>query len=141
MRSVGIIGLGSIGRRHARILKTLQPDLRIDAFRTKRGALQYASEYAADLDRDEFFRSIFDVLIISNPSSMHLRTLRDVLQGHLAGTILVEKPFCLPEEAPAAKALLREFDRVNILPGNTLRFHPAVSLLRTSLQDGELGEV
>jgi len=140
MRSIGIIGLGSIGRRHARILKSLDPDLQVFAFRTRTGALQGPSEHVVEIDREAFFSSRFDVIVIANPSAMHLRTLQEVLRADLANAVLVEKPFCLPGEAAAAERLIAEATHTRILPGNTLRFHPAIPLLKASLESGSLGQ-
>jgi predicted dehydrogenase len=139
MHSVGILGLGSIGRRHARVLSSLMPDLQIYAHRTSKGALQEGFTGVTELDRDAFFSSKFDLVVISNPSSLHLQTLRDVLSANLAGTVLVEKPFCLPGEADAAEKLIADAGGIRILPGNTLRFHPAVASLQAAVRDRMLG--
>jgi predicted dehydrogenase len=141
IHSVGILGLGSIGRRHARVLRSLQNDVQIYAHRTSRGALHEAVEGIIELDRDAFFSSTFDLVVIANPSSLHLRTLEDVLRAGAARAILVEKPFCLPDEAVTTERLIAESAPIRILPGNTLRFHPAVSLLKAAIQDSGLGSV
>lgn len=139
VRTAGIIGLGSIGRRHARVLASLVPGLKVYAHRTKTGGLHDGVEHVIEVDKDAFFSSTFDVVVISNPSSMHLQSLRETLRAGLAPTVLVEKPFCLPEEAAAAQQLIAEFPGTRILPGNTLRFHPAISLLKDAMQDATLG--
>jgi len=139
VQSAGIIGLGSIGRRHARVLTALNPAMKLYAHRSNRGGLRDRVENVIEIDREAFFSSKFDLVVISNPSSMHLESLRETLGAGLAGTVLVEKPFCLPEEARAAAQLMAEFPRTRVLPGNTLRFHPAIGLLKEAMQDGTLG--
>jgi predicted dehydrogenase len=141
MYSVGIIGLGSIGRRHARILRSLRENLRISSYRTHQGALQDGLEGVRELDEQAFLASQFDLIVISNPSSLHLRTLEYVLRADLAETVLVEKPFCLPEEAATAQRLTSEFARTRVLPGNCLRFHPVISPLKATIEGGQLGAV
>lgn len=139
LASVGIIGLGSIGRRHARLLQVLEPGVRICAYRTNQGALRDAAPGVAEVDRAAFFASRFDLVVIANPSSLHLRTLRDVIGAGMTQAVLVEKPFCLPAEAAAAQALIAEAPAARVLPGNTLRFHPAVQLLKAAMREGRLG--
>jgi predicted dehydrogenase len=141
MRTVGIMGLGSIGRRHARVLKLLDAEMEIHACRTRHGALAEPYEHVVDRDRAEFFSSKFDLIVIANPSSLHLSTLEDVLRAELAKTVVVEKPFCLPEEIAAAQQLIAAFPGTRVLPGNTLRFHPAIERLKAALRDHELGKV
>jgi len=140
MQSVGIIGLGSIGRRHARLLASLVAGVRIHAYRTRKGALLEAPPGVVDEDREAFFSSRFDLVIIANPSALHLQTLREVVEARLAPTILVEKPFCLPDEVAEATALVARSGS-SILPGNCLRFHPAIALLKATLESGDLGNV
>jgi predicted dehydrogenase len=93
-----------------------------------------------EVDRERFFSSRFDIVVVSNPSSLHLETLRQVLQVGMAHTVLVEKPFCLPDEAPEVRKLIAEADGTLVLPGNCLRFHPAIALLKTEIAAGGLGE-
>ena len=139
MHSVGIIGLGSVGRRHARLLRLLNPAVRIRAYRTRKGALQEGVEHVVELDRDTFFSSKFDLVVIANPSSLHLATLQEALRADVARTIVVEKPFCRADEAAAAERMIQDFPRTRVLPGNTLRFHPAVARLRSTIRDGAMG--
>ncbi|MGH9410434.1 MAG: Gfo/Idh/MocA family protein [Vicinamibacterales bacterium] len=139
LERVGIIGLGSIGRRHARLLRALLPDVRIQTHRTRLGALQDNPEDVEEIDRATFYSSRFDLVVISNPSSMHLDTLRDVLKAHLAPIVLMEKPFCVPEEEPAAREIIARHADVRIVPGNKLRFHPAITGLKAIMAAGALG--
>lgn len=141
MRSFGIIGLGSIGRRHARIIKSLVPDADVRAYRTRQGALLDACEQVTEISESAFLCSTFDVIVIANPSSLHLHTLRDVIQRGQAPIVLVEKPFCLPAEAAAAAALIDATPQVRVLPGNCLRFHPAIDRLKESIASGSLGRI
>jgi predicted dehydrogenase len=62
-----------------------------------------------------------------------------VIDADLADIVVVEKPFCLPTEVGTAQTLIRAAGRLKILPGNALRFHSAVSLLKATIASGELG--
>ena len=140
INKVGVIGLGSIGRRHARVIRSLNKDVSISSYRTKKGGLQEGVDGVSELEKDVFFTSRFDLVVISNPSSLHLETLKEVLEANIAKTIFVEKPFCLPGELMEAMELLAKHPEVRVLPGNCLRFHPAVTLLKEQITGGLLGE-
>src|SRR5581483_6306 len=129
-RRAGIVGLGSIGRRHARILKSLCPEMSIAAYRTYKGSLRDPVDGITDLDQESFSRMCFDLLVIANPSALHLATLTMLLRTNPRATVLVEKPFCLPSEITEAKALIAQYPEARILPGNCLRFHPAIVTLK-----------
>ena len=139
IESVGIIGLGSIGRRHARLLASLIPGVRIHAHRTGTGALRDRFADVIEVDEAAFWSSTFDLVVIANPSSLHLQTLERVLRAGLGRVVLVEKPFCLPAEAADAARLIGGATETRVLPGNSLRFHPAVDGLKRTLREGRLG--
>jgi len=137
---VGIVGLGAAGRRHVRILRSLRPNLTFSAYRTNKGGLREPVEGVANLDRDRFLSTRFDLLVISNPSALHLDALAMILPANPSAIILIEKPFCLPGEIQAMKALMAAYPEARILPGNCLRFHSAIVLLKEEMERGALGE-
>ena len=139
IQTIGIIGLGSIGRRHARIIHTFFKDVDLYAYRTKKGALGEAPTYIQEIGEKEFYKKRFDLAIISNPSSLHFPTLKKIITNHAANSVFVEKPFCLPNEVDECKSLIRKED-VAVYPGNSLRFHPAVQILKNIMREGRLGE-
>lgn len=140
MHSVGILGLGSIGRRHARILNSIDKNIDFFAYRTKMGSLIDTPKYIKNVDKQEFFSKSFDLIIISNPSSMHLSTLKEVIRTDNARKIFVEKPFCLHNEINECKKLLEGNKNTIIFPGNSLRFHPAIFILKDIIKLKKLGK-
>ena len=79
-----IIGKGSIGKRHASILKTLNVKvlfLRRKPEKTKKNEISFNYK---NLKKINFF-------IIANPSSFHLQTIKKIIQFNKP--IFVEKPF------------------------------------------------
>ena len=138
--SVGILGLGSIGRRHARILKDFNKNINIFESRTKKGSLLDTPDYIKNVNKEGFNSKFFDLIIISNPSSLHFKTLKEVIKIGNTKKIFVEKPFCLPEEVNECKQLLSKTDHINIFPGNCLRFYPAIGILREIIKSEELGK-
>ena len=136
--TIGILGLGSIGRRHARILKGFNKAITIFANRTNKGSVADTPDYIKDINMEDFNAKFFDLVIISNPSSLHFKTLKEVIKIGNTQMIFVEKPFCLPDEINECKQLLSNTEHI-IFPGNSLRFHPAIDALREIITSKELG--
>jgi predicted dehydrogenase len=136
-----IVGLGSIGRRHAQILKKLSPGCRIFACRTKMGSLVDTPQGIIEIDLNTFAENQYDIAIIANPSSMHHETLKKVILASNTKLIFVEKPFCLPEEIHDSAKLLGNNKKINVIPGNSLRFHPAIDILKGLIKRNDLGSV
>lgn len=123
-----VIGLGSIGRRHADILKQLGCDI---AACTRQAACDlkiYANlEEAVEEHQPQW-------IVISNPTFEHHETLlRLYAMGIGLGTeIMVEKPLfshaCEDVSTPLQQRLAVAYN---------LRFHPVVLGLRRALQDEE----
>jgi len=139
MRNVGILGLGSIGRRHARILNSIDKNIDFFAYRTKNSSITDTPKYIKNIDKQGFYSKSFDLIIISNPSSMHLITLKEVLKTGNTKKIFVEKPFCLQSEINECKKLLSKNKKKAIIPGNSFRFHPAIDIIKKIIKSKKLG--
>ena len=94
---IGIVGLGSIGTRHLKNLAAVLDERNIqyemDAIRSNRGKL-LSSEVAALIKRsiivEEAVKESYDILFITNPTSMHFETLQKFSKN--ARAFFVEKP-------------------------------------------------
>jgi len=132
----GILGLGSIGSRHAANLKVLGKE--VVAFDPSSERRQRAGDagIAASASRDEVLNKSTAV-IIASPNDCHLRDMRDALAaGHHC---FVEKP--LAHVADGVKELLDEAAAkgCRVFAGLNLRFHPAVTAAKSWLEEGALG--
>ena len=122
---VSLVGLGAMGQRHARVLRTMESrfelvgvyDPRVEA-PTPSGTVRLASEAEA-LRRAE-------VVFVATPIESHGAI---VGRGLAAGRhVLVEKPVCASaEEARAASAAARSGARLFV--GHSERFNPVVRTL------------
>ncbi|WP_022871607.1 Gfo/Idh/MocA family protein [Yaniella halotolerans] len=135
----GLIGLGYMGRHHARILRSLE-GVELVAL-----ADQYGDPYAVarDLpllpDLDALLDVGVDYLVIATPTESH-ETLG--LQAAAAGIpTLLEKP--LSKSYAAASRLVTAFADRGVLgaTGHIERYNPALQELRKRLEFGELGEI
>ncbi|MBC7905475.1 MAG: Gfo/Idh/MocA family oxidoreductase [Rhodospirillaceae bacterium] len=116
-----VVGFGSIGTRHARLLAEMGHTIGI----VSRRPCAHDSSYATIADGLAQFRP--DYVVIANETSAHCRTLDAVRRGGFTGPILVEKPLWDVGEAPL------QISGDNIFVGYNLRFHPVLIALNALL--------
>ena len=139
---IAVVGLGSIGRRHVRILNEQFPDIEIIAVRSGRGGSVPEDDMV-----EWHVRSVGEALeyaptggIIANPAPYHVDEALKFLRVGLP--VLIEKPVAadytdarrlLSEEQTNAEALSRS------AVGYVLRHQPAFQFVRSTIQSGKLG--
>jgi predicted dehydrogenase len=84
-----IVGLGSIGQRHAACLQKIN-DVDIAVLRTAKGTLKEKSGYTEFYTSKDAMAYRPDGVIISNPTSLHVETALPFLQQRIK--TLIEKP-------------------------------------------------
>ncbi len=118
-----VIGQGSIGQRHARLLQ-------------KHGEVKTVSSVAAGS-----FRSVSEALfgrhythaVVANMTSHHASTVSELARCGFKGHVLLEKPACSnSSEISQLVESSKAFAGVSV--GYNLRFHPVIQALRRSLQ-------
>lgn len=126
--NICIIGKGSIGIRHGRILSKL--GFKVFFFRERKKKLNIKINYKYE----EIYRlkdlknSSFDLYVISNPSSKHLNALSKIISNNL--NILMEKPIASNlSDLNKMKKFYEKF-KINLFPGYQLRFDPRIKLMR-----------
>jgi len=147
------VGLGGIGQRHLRNLKSILGDtLEVHAYRVRGRAQalteQLEIEAGADLearygvrvhrDLDAALAQAPTAAFICNPSSLHVPAAMAAAEAgcHL----FVEKP--LSHTLAGVEALIRVVERRGLvaLVGFQLRFHPCLQALRGQLREGRIGQ-
>lgn len=131
-----VLGLGSIGSRHAGNLLALGE--KVVAFDPSGERREWARGQGIEAvaSRDELM-DMADALIIASPNASHLADLRD---GIAAGChCFVEKP--IAHTCEGLKALLDTASDKNlrVFAGLNLRFHPAVLEAKRLLQQNAIG--
>lgn len=118
-----VVGQGSIGRRHARILN----DLGIrTACVTRQNDIPFTSFVDVSTGLTQWQP---DYVVVASPTSQHVVDLLQLLGEGFGGPVLVEKPlFSRPEEFH-----LPPFQRIFI--GYNWRFHDAIMRLRKLVKD------
>ncbi len=124
MKTALVIGYGSAGKRHARILANLGLKISIVSKHAQTSYQHFSTMHDACLSGP------FDYYIISNNTNEHGETL-DFLNDHVQSeaVLLVEKPLVSTKKK---KILAQTF------VGYNLRFHPVISALLDELNDQKI---
>ena len=137
---VGVIGVGSMGQNHARIL-------------SEKGVLASVSDIAPDvakaiggkysvehfLNYQEMLKSDVDAVIVVTPTSTHERIATDAMRA--GKHVLLEKPMTGSSRSLKGLVSLAKKERVVLAGGFTERYNPIVSFAKQSLQEGAYGEL
>jgi UDP-N-acetylglucosamine 3-dehydrogenase len=143
MIKVAVIGIGSMGRHHARVFTELS-ETRLVAVADSNlpSALNVAGLYGIPA-YDDYQRMLIETqpeaVSIAVPTAFHEGVTLTALEA--GAHVLVEKPISATMEegqrmVARAQALHRQ-----LMVGHVVRFNPAVQLLKKKLQDGVLGRI
>lgn len=124
--NVLVIGYGSIGKRHCRILSDLGCNVVVISEHNK----QIESPYPTFNNLTKCLdKQTPEYVVIANETIFHFNTVVDLIKFGFSGYVLVEKPlfhknFSLPD-----------FMFKNLFVGYNLRFHPLIQKLHNILQN------
>jgi predicted dehydrogenase len=131
---VAVLGLGSIGARHARNLRALGHDVVAFDPRPADGAEDWprADSVVGALSGS-------DAAVVATPTAMHAEHAIAALE--LDVPVLVEKPLAV--DFPAAQRVAQAANERGVIcaVAMNLRFHPAIQALRGLISDGSLGPI
>jgi UDP-N-acetylglucosamine 3-dehydrogenase len=135
----GLVGLGNMGRVHARVLADLPGVELVGATEPEPHARHMARTIPVTAELDDLIKLGLDMCVVATPTLTHT----DIgLQLAGAGVhTLIEKP--LAPDPDSGQLLAKAFDERGLVGcvGHIERYNPAVSALRTRLAQGELGSV
>jgi predicted dehydrogenase len=117
--NIAVIGAGSIGSRHARILRELNHEVVVVSRQS--GAGKY-EKISVALKHEKF-----EYVVVASKTSQHLDDIRELSASKFSGRVLIEKPILTS---------LKKFPRNNFdftAVGYNLRFHPAIAWLHDTL--------
>jgi predicted dehydrogenase len=140
--NIGIIGLGSIGKRHARIVKEYLPNVKLHIVRSGKGP----NVYDPIFDDVSFYDSVtsfnkkdVDAVIICSPSSVHIEQSTNLIKANIP--ILVEKPLSNNLDKIHDFEKLATNSKVPILVGYCLRHSDSLNKLVELLSNNVVGDV
>lgn len=140
---MAVIGHGTMGRHHARVIDQLEGAELVAVSDARVGALQgleqrYACRVYSDYEKLLETESL-DAVSIAVPTSRHQEVARAALARGIH--VLVEKPIASSvEQALEIEALAMASD-AKLMVGHIERFNPAIRELKARLDKGELGEI
>ncbi|MFJ8102434.1 Gfo/Idh/MocA family protein [Lysinibacillus sp. NPDC096212] len=115
-----VIGYGSIGQRHARILEYMGFQVYIVSRRAQH-KLNFFSSLETALKENKY-----DYIVIANETVAHIESLREIINYKFTGMILVEKPLFAKVDSVSLNDCM-------IFVAYNLRFHPLILQLKTML--------
>ena len=135
-----IIGLGSIGRKHASIIRKLIPDVSIYALRSDR-----ASRSCPGVNNIYSYTDISlinpDFIVIANPTAKHMQTIEKLIKYKLP--LFIEKPIHSELSIRSLTDTIKR-DGIQTYVACNLRFLDSIDFLKfklTDLKDTKLNEV
>jgi myo-inositol 2-dehydrogenase/D-chiro-inositol 1-dehydrogenase len=141
MIRIGLIGAGKIAERHVAAYKRL-PDCEVIVADAIHGLARARSSDWAIQHRDDPWELIHekdvDAVDICTPTPCHAPYTLAALEA--GKHVFCEKPLCLSSsEAYAIKAAAIRNDRI-VMVGYLYRFNPAVQFVKSTLDDGIIGD-
>lgn len=135
----GLLGLGMMGRHHARLLRSLE-GVRLAAVADPGGDPHgVAGDLPVGRGVEDLVAAGVDYVVVATPTRLHEQI---ALQLADAGVhALVEKP--VAQDVAAARRMSEAFERAGLVGavGHIERYNPALRALRARLDAGELGDV
>ncbi len=134
-----ICGLGSIGKRHLRILKNLG-DNKFIALRS--GNSKTDSNGIADIEisgLEEISQIEIDGALITNPTSLHIETAIEIAKYGIP--LFIEKPLGKDLNRIDELTEIVKEKNVPVLMGYNLIFHPAIIEIKKIISSGKIGNV
>ena len=128
---VVIFGLGSIGLRHAKLLKK-RKGVELWAFRTGKGQAKNSLKIREITRWQDIDRIKPDVAFITNPTSLHIQTAIECAKRGMH--LFIEKPLdCQTKDLNRLLKIVKQ-KKLSTYVAYVLRFHPVIELLRQQVK-------
>ncbi len=140
-KSILVVGVGSIGQRHIRNLKTLGVGTIAVCDISKEKLEQVVKEYQVKVfdNLQTALAEKWDGVLICTPSSSHIEIATEVAQKNIP--LFIEKPLADNlEQAESFYNLIKEKD-LPVMIGYNLSFHPQFKKIKQLLEQGIIGKV
>lgn len=141
VKRIVIVGLGSIGRRHLRLLRELHSDIEIILVRSGKGG-NWSEERLATRIVDSIevaLDSSPQMAIVSSPAHVHLE--QALLFAEAGIHLLIEKPLSVSSKGIDKLLEIVKQNRICAAVGYVLRYDPAARFFKECLQSKETGDL
>ncbi|PYY61798.1 gfo/Idh/MocA family oxidoreductase [Curtobacterium sp. MCSS17_011] len=135
----GVIGLGMMGRHHARVLRSLEGVELVGVADALGDQHDVAQGVPVVRSVGELIALGLDTAVVAVPTALHEAVGLELAAAGVHA--LIEKPVAV--DGPAAARLVAAFDHAGLVGavGHIERYNPALQALRQRLDAGELGDV
>lgn len=136
---VGLIGLGMMGRHHARVVRETEGVELVAVADAMGDAHKVAGNLPLYSNVTELINHGIDAAVVAVPTGMHEEVGLALAEAGVH--TLVEKP--IAESTEAGQRLVDAFESANLVGavGHIERFNPALQELRRRMDEGELGRI
>jgi predicted dehydrogenase len=132
-----IAGLGSIGKRHARLARELAPGVRIMALRRSSGTEAGIDACVTSLADALEFRP--QAAVIAGPASHHLEVAAALARAGVH--LLIEKPIADSSDGVSELIDACRARKITLMTGYNLRFLPSLQRFRELIEARRIGRV
>jgi predicted dehydrogenase len=135
---VGLVGLGVMGKNHARILSNLEGVSLLGVVEPSNTADLHKSEYNF-LHLKDLLDEKPDYCVVAAPTGLHKEVASQILEAGV--NCLIEKPVALDFESAISIKKIADENSLIVGIGHVERYNSAVKQLRSRLLNGELGDI
>ncbi len=140
---VAVIGVGSMGRNHARVYSELPEANLVAVSDPNKDALQSVTERFNVRPFTHYQEMLAteqpEAVSIAVPTAMHEAVAKDCLEA--GAHILVEKPISATVTQGQNMIKMAHHYNRKLMIGHIVRFNPAIQQLKTKLENGDLGRI
>ena len=138
---LAIVGLGSIGRRHLRLISEIRPDIKIIVVRSGHGSACDEEKMAVKITDSigDAIKEGIQAAIISSPATLHLKQSLELAKNGIH--LLIEKP--ISHTSDRVKELLKivNENRITIMVGYVLRYDLGAMKFKNWLDNKVKGKI
>jgi predicted dehydrogenase len=142
IKTVLIVGLGSIGKRHAKVVRSIFPDIDIIVLRHKQcngNDIKELGLYKCVTSASEAIELNPQVAIISNPASKHIEIARILANKGI--NLLIEKPISNLSKGVQELIDVCYQNKLTLMTGYNLRFLPSLIEFKKQIDGGKVGKI
>ena len=140
-KRICVIGAGYWGKNHLKTLNSLnvlKGVVELDNI-TLKSALNTYPKIKGHLTIEEALLEDYDGFTIATPAKTHFKIAKIIIEAKKH--VLIEKPMTFSIEEAEELVNLADKNKVNVMVGHVLLFHPAIMKIKNIIGNGEIGDL